>query len=66
MLHLENEREARLFKITGTEGTKVEQVLKTILEEYNDVVSREAHNIGNCQTIEHFIRLLDKTSVMKK
>jgi len=39
MLHLENEREARLFEITGTEGTEVEQALKMILEEFDDVHS---------------------------
>src|SRR6266545_7362359 len=46
MLHLEDEREAQLFEITGTEGTEVEQILKAILEEYDDVVSRGAHDIG--------------------
>ncbi len=44
----------------------MEQVLKIILEEYDDVVSRGAHNIGNCRTIEHVIRLLDKTPVVGK
>ncbi len=66
MLHLENEREARLFKITETEGIEVERALKNILEEYNNIVSQEAYNIGNCQIIEHIIRLLDKTSVVGK
>src|SRR6266540_3908956 len=66
MLHLEDEREARLFEITGTEGTAVEQTLKAILEEYDDVVSRGAHDIGNCQTIEHAIRLMDETPVVGK
>ncbi len=66
MLHLEDEREARLFEITETEGTEVEQALKIILEDYDDVVSREAHDIGNCQTIEHTIRLLDETPVVEK
>src|SRR6266542_6592878 len=66
MLHLEDEREVRLFEITGTEGTEVKKALKIILEEYDDVVSRRAHDIGNCQTIEHVIRLLDKTPVMEK
>src|SRR6266540_330792 len=41
MLHLEDEREARLFEIMGTEGTEVEQALKIILKEYEDVISRE-------------------------
>ena len=66
MLHLEDEREARLFEITGTEGIEVEQTLKVILEEYDDVVSRGAHDIGNCRTIEHAIRLLDETPVVGK
>ncbi len=39
MLHLEDEKEARFFKITGMEGTEVEKALKTILKEYDDVVS---------------------------
>ena len=66
ILHLEDKREARLFEITGTEGTEVEQALKIILEEYDDVVSREAHDIGNCRTIEHAIRLIDETPVVGK
>ena len=66
MLHLEDEREAWLFEIIGTEGTEVEQALKIILEEYNDVVFQGAHDIGNCRTIEHAIRLMDKTPVVGK
>ncbi len=48
MLHLEDEREVRLFEITDIEGTEVERILKTILEEYDDIVSQEAYDIGNC------------------
>src|SRR6266496_2117886 len=66
MLHLEDERKAQLFEITGTEGTEVEQALKVILEEYDDMVSRGAHDIGNCQTIEHAIKLMDETPVVGK
>src|SRR6266542_2086152 len=66
MLHLEDEREAQLFEITGIEETEVERAFKIILEEFDDVVSREAHDIGNCQTIEHAIRLLDETPVVGK
>jgi len=39
MLHLKDEREARLFEIIETEGTEVEKVLKIILEEYDDIIS---------------------------
>ncbi len=66
MLYLEDEREARLFEITGTERIEVEQALKVILEEYDDIVSQEAHDIGNCRTIEHAIRLIDETPVVGK
>ncbi len=48
MLHLEDEREAKLFEIIGIEGTEIEKAFKIILEEYDDVVSQEAHDIGNC------------------
>ncbi len=66
MLHLKDEREAWLFEIIGIERIKVEKTLKIILEEYDDVVSQGAHNIGNCQTIEYAIRLLDKIPVVGK
>ncbi len=66
MLYLEDKREARLFEITGIKGIEVEKTLKIILKEYNDIVSQGVHDIGNCQTIEHAIRLLDETPVMEK
>ncbi len=66
MLHLEDKKEVRLFEITRTEGTEVEKTLKAILEEYDNIISREAHDIGNCQTIKHAIRLLDETPVVGK
>ncbi len=49
-----------------TEETEVEQTLKIILEEYDDVISRGAYNIRNCWTIEHAIKLLDKIPVVGK
>ncbi len=66
MLHLEDKKEVRLFEIIEMEETEVEKALKSILEEYDDVVSQGAHNIGNCRTIEYAIRFLDKTSIVKK
>src|SRR6266498_2084856 len=66
MLHLEDEREARLFEITGTEGTEVEQALRIILEKFDDMISRGAYDIGNCRMIEHAIRLMDETPVVEK
>ncbi len=66
MFYLENEIEAWLFKITRTEETEVEQALKIILEEFDDIVSRGVHDIENCRTIEHAIRLLDEIPVVGK
>ncbi len=66
MLYLEDERKAKLFKIIGMGGTEVEKTLKVILEEYDDIVSQGAHDIENCWTIKHVIRLLDKTLVVGK
>jgi len=39
MLYLEDEKEVRLFKITGMKGTKIEKALKSILKEYDNIVS---------------------------
>jgi len=66
MLYLEDEREARLFEITGTERIKVEKTLRIILEKYDDVVFRETHDIENCRMIEHAIRPLNKIPVVRK
>ncbi len=66
MLYLEDEREARLFEITGIEKTEIEKVLKIILEKYNDIVSQRTHNIRNYQIIEYAIRLLNETLVVGK
>ncbi len=66
MLHLENERKVRLFEIMGTERIEVKRIFKNILEEYDDVVFQGSHDIGNYQTIEHVIRLLNETLVVEK
>ena len=66
MLYLKDEKEARLFEITGIEGTEVEKILKIILKEYDDIVLQGAHNIENCRTIEYAIRLLDEMPVVEK
>ena len=66
MFYLKDEREVRLFEITGIEGTEVERALKTILEEYKNIVSQEIYNIRNYQIIEYAIRFLDKTLIVEK
>ncbi len=66
MLYLKDEKKARLFEIIEIEETEVERAFKTILKEYDDVVSQEAHNIENCRTIEYAIRLLNEILVVGK
>jgi len=65
MLHLKDEREAKLFEIIGM-GNWNWKALKTILEEYDDVVSQRAHDIENCWIIEYAIRLLNEIPVVEK
>ncbi len=66
MLYLKDKREVRLFEIIGMKEIKVERILKIILEEYDDVISRRIHNIENCRIIKYAIRFLDKTSIVDK
>ena len=66
MLHLLDERKARLFEITGTKGTEVKKAFKIILEEYNNMILREIYDIENCWMIEHAIKLLNEILVVGK
>ena len=47
ILHLEDEREVRILEIIETGETKVKRAFKTILEEYDNIISQEAYNIEN-------------------
>ena len=66
MLYLKNEKEVRLFKIIETEETEVEKVFKTILKEYDNIISQGSYDIENCQTIKHVIRILNEIPVVGK
>ena len=66
MLHLEDKREVRFFRITGTKRIEVKRILKIILEEYDDIISQGAYDIGNCHMIKYIIRLLDETLIVEK
>ncbi len=41
-------------------------MLDEILNEYDDVVSKESHNIGNYKLVRHDIRLNDKRLIKHK
>ena len=62
MLHLEEERDYFLYEITDTYPEEVQQ----ILYEYDDIVSKGAHDIRNCTSVEHAIRLVSKVPVVGK
>ncbi len=62
MLHLEEERDYLLYEITDTYPKEVQK----ILEEYDDIVSKGTHDIGNCTSVEHAIRLVSEVPVVGK
>ena len=62
MLHLEEERDYLLYEITDTYPEEVQK----ILHEYDDIVSKGAHDIGNCTSVEHAIRLVSEVPVVRK
>ena len=61
-------REAKLYELIGEEvmDTHIKEMLDEILNEYDDVVSKESHNIGNYKLVRHDIRLNDKRLIKHK
>jgi len=62
MLHLEEERDYLLYEITDTYLEEVQKILR----EYDDIVSKGTHDIGNCTSVEHTIRLVSEVPVVRK
>src|SRR6266498_3548839 len=62
MLHLEEERDYLLYEIIDTYPEEVQK----ILQEYDDIVSKGTHDIGNCTSVEHAIRLISEVPVVGK
>src|SRR6266498_1702275 len=62
MLHLKEERDYLLYEITDTYPEEVQK----ILHEYDDIVSKGAHDIGNCTSIKHAIRLVSEVPVVRR
>jgi len=44
----------------------VKEMLDKILNEYDDVVFKGPHDIGNCKLVKHDIRLNDKRLIKRK
>ena len=61
-------QEAKLYELIGEEvmDTHVKEMLDEILNEYDDVVSKGPHDIGNCTQVKHDIRLTDKRPIKRK
>src|SRR6266496_5246121 len=68
---MENDKynqEAKLYELIGEEvmDTHVKEMLDEILNEYDDVVSKGSHDIGNCKLVKHDIRLNDERPIKHK
>src|SRR6266542_4221818 len=61
-------QEAKLYELIGEEvmDSHVKEMLDEILNEYDDVVSKGPHNIGNCIQVKHDIRLNDERPIKRK
>ncbi len=61
-------QEAKLYELIGKEvmNTHIKKMLDEILTEYDDVVSKGSHDIGNCKLVKHDIRLNDERPIKWK
>ncbi len=68
---MENDKysqEAKLYELIGEEvmDSHIKEMFDEILNEYDDVVSKGPHDIGNCKLVKHDIRLNDKRPIKCK
>ena len=68
---MENDKysqEAKFYELISEEvmDTHVKKMLNKILNEYDDVVSKEPHDIENCKLVKHDIRLNDERPIKRK
>src|SRR6266508_2149803 len=61
-------QEAKLYELIGEKvmNTHVKEMLDEIINEYDDVVSKGSHDIGNCKLVKHDIRLNDERPIKRK
>src|SRR6266498_393000 len=61
-------QKAKLYELISEEvmDTHVKEMLDEILNEYDDVVFKGPHNIGNCTLVKHDIRLTDERPIKRK
>ncbi len=68
---MENDKynqEVKLYELIGKEviDTHIKEMLDKILNEYDVVVSKGSHDIGNCKLVKHDIRLNDERPIKWK
>src|SRR6266498_1570090 len=68
---MENDKysqEAKLYELIGKEvmDIHIKKMLDEILNEYDNVVSKGSHDIGNCKLVKHNIRLNDEKPIKCK
>ena len=68
MEHDQNNQKVKLYELIGEEvmDTHVKEVLDEILNEYNDVVFKGSHDIGNCKLVKYNIRFNDERLIKCK
>ncbi len=61
-------QEAKLYELISEEviNAHVKEMFDKILTEYDDVVSKGPHNIGNCKLVKHDIRLNNERPIKRK
>ena len=68
---MENDKynqEVKLYELIGEEvmNIHIKEMLDEILNEYDDVISKGSHDIGNCKLIKHDIRINDEKLIKHK
>ncbi len=61
-------QEAKLYELIDEEvmNSHIKEMLDEILNEYDDIVFKGSHDIGNCKLIKHDIRLNDERPIKHK
>jgi len=61
-------QKAKLYELIDEEvmDTHIKEILDEILTEFDDVVSKGPHDIGNCTQVKHDIRLNDERPIKCK
>ncbi len=61
-------QKVKLYELIDKEvmNIHIKEMLNEILNEYDDIVFKGSHDIGNCKLVKHNIRLNDKRPIKWK